>query len=57
MAHMDLIGEEDIEEVFAESNSQTIKEIVKPVEKALELFQKNISTLSYLPDVERVTLG
>lgn len=52
----DLIGMEDLTELLEMSNSSTIKEIVDPIRNAMNLFEKNISTMAFLPDVSRITL-
>jgi len=52
----DLVGMEDITELLELSNTSTIKEIVGPIQKAMNLFEKNVSTMAFLPDVSRITL-
>ena len=52
----DLVGMDDITELLELSNSRTIKEIVDPIKKAMNLFEKNISTMAFLPEVSRTTL-
>src|SRR3989344_5586942 len=52
----DLVDSEDIAELLELSHSTTIKDIIEPVKKAMDLFASNISTMAFLPDVQRLTI-
>lgn len=56
MAKNALIGKEDIDEVLALSDATVADEMIEPVRKALDLFEKNVSKMAFLPAVERITI-
>jgi predicted hydrocarbon binding protein len=50
----DLVSQDDIKDILEHSNSNVMREMVDPVKNALNLFEKNISRLIFLPDIPRI---
>lgn len=50
----DIVSHDDIKEVLELSNSHVMRDMVDPVKRALEIFEKNISRLIFLPDIPRI---
>lgn len=50
----DLVSHDNINEILELSNSVAIRDFVDPVKRALDLFERNISRLVFLPDIPRI---
>ncbi|MFH1053650.1 MAG: hypothetical protein V1740_04525 [Candidatus Woesearchaeota archaeon] len=56
MTSPELVDSGDIAQMLELSNSVTIKEIIEPIKRAMGLFEQNISTMAFLPDVSKTVV-